>query len=171
MGSKSSRATTVRIRTDLAAGDLGKIVTLHGTVYDAMPGYGLPFEAYVAKTVSEYVLGNQSRGRIWLAERDGALVGCIAIAHRDVRRGQLRWLVVDPDERGRGIGRKLVERALAFCLDRKMEAVYLETTDGLEASMNLYLSLGFEVTEETQAPLWDGERALIVMEKRLNAAG
>ena len=48
-----------------------------------------------------------------------------------------------------------------------MGSVYLETTTGLEASMRLYASLGFQVTRETLEPLWDGERALIVMEKRL----
>lgn len=52
------------IRTDLRAGDLGRLIALHGLVYTSEDGFGLAFEAFVAQTVAEYVLGNQSRGQI-----------------------------------------------------------------------------------------------------------
>ncbi|MDH5618939.1 MAG: hypothetical protein OEZ11_09875, partial [Gammaproteobacteria bacterium] len=64
------------VRHDLHPGDLGRIIALHGAGYDALPGYGLRFEAYVARTVAEYVLDAGQNGRIWLAERNGELLGC-----------------------------------------------------------------------------------------------
>jgi hypothetical protein len=77
----------VRIRTELRCGDLGRIISLHGMVYAPEESYGLRFEAYVARTVAEYVLDNRLNGRIWLADSPDdnarALVGCAAIAHRD----------------------------------------------------------------------------------------
>ena len=160
-----------RIRTELAAGDLGKIITLHGQVYDHEEGFGLPFEAFVAKTVAEFILDNDGRGRIWLAERHDEIVGCIAIARRDGERGQLRWLVVKPTERGRGIGRTLFDAAMDYCRRERLEAVYLETTPGLDASMHLYVSSGFRVVRDTTERLWAGDRRLIVMEKPLASGG
>lgn len=156
-------ASETSIRHDLRPGDLGSVIALHGRCYDILPGYGLKFEAYVARTVAEYVLDAGARGRIWLAERDGALVGCAAIVLRAGRRGQLRWVLVDPAVRGIGLGRDLVDLALDYCRSQNCHEVFLETTDGLPESEALYASLGFEVESCEPAELWDGVRPFIVM--------
>jgi GNAT superfamily N-acetyltransferase len=157
----------ISIRTDLRPGDLGRIISLHGEVYDPLGGYGLTFEAFVGRTIAEFILDNNARGQIWLAERGGRLVGCTAIALRDSNRGQLRWVLVDPSARGRGIGKQLVGSAMDYCREEGCESVFLETTDGLLESQTLYEKLGFAVTSETVEELWDGPRPLIIMEMDL----
>lgn len=157
----------VRIRDDLRPGDLGRIVALHGTIYPAEQGFGMRFEAYVARTVAEFVLDNDLGGRVWLAEDGDLLAGCSAIALRRDNVGQLRWVLVHPRHRGLGLGRRLVTRALDWCIGQGLEAVRLETTDGLPASMTLYRTLGFRTVREETVALWDGPRTLIRMEKRL----
>jgi GNAT superfamily N-acetyltransferase len=157
----------ISIRTDVRPGDLGRIISLHGEVYDPLGGYGLTFEAFVGRTIAEFVLDNDARGRIWLAEQGGRLVGCTAIALRDGNRGQLRWVLVDPSARGRGIGKQLVGSAMDYCREEGCESVFLETTDGLPESQTLYEKLGFAVTSETVEELWDGPRPLIIMEMDL----
>ena len=154
----------VAIRHDLRPGDLGRIVSLHGETYAPLGGYGLRFEAYVARTIAEYVLDNDARGRIWMAEQEGKLVGCTAIALRDDDTAQLRWVVVDPVARGEGLGGTLVDKALDFCRSRGCTSVYLFTTDGLPESQALYEKLGFRVTSNEIEELWDGERPLIRMQ-------
>jgi len=154
----------ISIRTDLRPGDLGHIISLHGEVYDPLGGYGLTFEAFVGRTIAEFVLDNNARGRIWLAERGDRLVGCTAIALRDGNRGQLRWVLVDPSARGRGIGKQLVHSAMDYCREENCKRVFLETTDGLPESQTLYENLGFVVTSESVEELWDGPRPLIIME-------
>jgi len=153
----------ISIRTDLRPGDLGRIISLHGEVYDPMGGYGLQFEAFVGRTIAEFVLDNDTRGQIWLAERGDRLVGCTAIALRDNNLGQLRWVLVDPSARGRGIGKQLVYSAMDYCREKECEKVFLETTDGLPESQTLYEKLGFAVTSEVVEELWDGPRPLITM--------
>lgn len=155
------------IRHDLRVGDLGLIIALHGEVYDALPGYGLAFEAYVARTIAEYVLDAGGDGRIWLAERDKCLVGCAAMILRDENRGQLRWVLVDQSARGMGLGRDLVNRALDYARDIGCSRVFLETTDGLPESQHLYEELGFTIVSNVREELWDGERPLIRMEMAL----
>ena len=153
----------IHVRDELRCGDLGRIITLHGVVYEPLGGFGLSFEAFVAKTIAEYVLDNSSRGRIWLAERDHDLVGCVAIAEREQNTGQLRWVLVDSAMRGLGLGHRLVTLALDHCVECGMTSICLETTDGLPESMQLYEKLGFEVLSTETADLWDGPRKLIKM--------
>jgi len=157
----------ISIRHDLRVGDLGRVIALHGEVYDALPGYGLAFEAYVARTIAEYILEAGGTGRIWLAEREDRLVGCAAMILRDEQRGQLRWVLVDQTARGIGLGKELVNRTLAYARDSGCSRVFLETTDGLPESQSLYDALGFEVISDVREELWDGVRPLIRMEIKL----
>jgi N-acetylglutamate synthase-like GNAT family acetyltransferase len=152
------------IRHELRAEDLGRIIALHGKCYDPLPGFGLTFEAFVARTLAEYVLETSANGRIWLAERDGELIGCTAIVLRDKQQAQLRWVLVDQSARGAGLGKDLISRALKFARDNACSTVILETTDGLPESQALYENLGFTVTANSEEELWDGPRPLIVME-------
>jgi GNAT superfamily N-acetyltransferase len=154
----------IRILTGLRPGDIGRIIELHGVEYEPAQGYGVRFEAFVARTLAEFVLDDDGIGRIWMAERDGRLEGCAAIVHRPGNAGQLRWVLLGARARGQGLGRQLVETALAYCRERGFERVYLETTDGLDASSALYRSLGFNVVAEQLEDLWDGRRPLIIME-------
>jgi len=154
----------IEIRDDLRAGDLGRIVALHGECYESLPGFGLTFEAFVARTLSEYILEAGANGRIWLAERDGQLIGCTAIVLRDNQQAQLRWVLVDPTARGVGLGKELVNRALAFSRDNACTHMFLETTDGLPESQQLYETLGFKVISNEPEMLWDGVRPLILMQ-------
>lgn len=157
----------VTIRTTLLPGDLGRIVALHGTAYQSFEGFSLRFEAYVARTIAEFVLDNNARGCIWLAENDGELAGCAAIAERPGNVAQLRWVLVDAAFRGSGLGRRLVNHAIDYSAARDFDCVRLETANGLEASMRLYQQLGFRTVSSGEAELWDGPRTLIEMEKPL----
>ena len=47
------------------------------------------------------------RGLIWIAEDDGRFIGFIAL-----RRGWIDHFYVSPEEQGRGVGRRLIARAL-----------------------------------------------------------
>ena len=157
----------ISIRHDLRTGDLGRVIALHGTAYDALPGFGLNFEAFVARTIAEYVLDAGGDGRIWMAEQGDRLIGCAALVLRGDGLGQLRWILVDTSARGIGLGKDLVNRALDYARDNACSKIFLETTDGLPESQQLYEKLGFHVTSNAQEELWGGVRPLIRMELTL----
>ncbi|MFQ5563496.1 MAG: GNAT family N-acetyltransferase [Parvularculaceae bacterium] len=155
------------VRTVLRPGDLGRIVWLHGVAYEGETGhFGLGFEAYVARTIADWVLDSGAKGCVWLAEKDDALVGCAGMVARG-DRGQLRWLLLAPEARGRGLGEKLVAAAVDYAADRGWSEVFLETTEGLDASMALYRRLGFSISEEKNEDIWGVKRKVITMVKRL----
>lgn len=146
----------VTIRHELQPGDLGRVVEQHGVLYAAEYGFDHGFEAYVAETAAEFGrLARPGRDRLWIAERAGRQVGTIAILRRDGGAAQLRWFLVDPGERGHGLGRRLLGEALAFCRAAGYRSVYLWTVTGLDAAARLYLEAGFHKTEtKPPAQLW-----------------
>ena len=119
----TSDHSTVTVRHEQRAGDLGRVISFHGERYASEFGFGLGFETYVAETIVEF--GQQEhpeRDRLWVAEIDGRLVGCIAILGREDGAAQLRWFLIDPATRGQGLGRRLVTEALDFCRGRPATA-------------------------------------------------
>ncbi|HRJ01356.1 MAG TPA: GNAT family N-acetyltransferase, partial [Hyphomonas sp.] len=76
-------------------------------------------------------------------------------------------VVLLPEARGLGIGKALFAAAMDHAAAQGWPEVYLETTDGLGASMQLYLANGFTLTSDEPAELWHGPGRFIVMTRRL----
>jgi GNAT superfamily N-acetyltransferase len=144
----------ITLRTDLRPGDLGSIVYLHGVTYAQERGFDPTFEAYVAGPLSDFVRSGNKRQRLWIAERDGRIVGCVAIVAASPRTAQLRWFLVDPGTRGTGLGKRLLGEAVAFCKDCGYSEVILWTESALAAAAHLYQSAGFRKTEEKPGRMW-----------------
>ena len=150
----SDSTMTFAWRNDLRPGDLGSLVSLHGTVYARECGFDSTFEAEVAHRLGELVLAQTDRDRLWIVEREGSLVGSIAIVSHSERDAQLCWLLVDPSARSLGLGRKLLHEAVAFCRCRRYEYVFLRSFRVLAAASHLFRSVGFEKVEERRSELW-----------------
>jgi GNAT superfamily N-acetyltransferase len=157
----------IAIRHELRPGDLGRVTTMHGELYAAEYGFDRRFEGYVAETIG--VFGRSladGRDRLWLAERDGSLVGSIAIVGRDVGVAQLRWFLVAPDARGCGLGRRLLAEALGFCREAGYRSVYLWTVSQLTTAARMYEAVGFRKTESLPPADW----GVPVVEERYDLA-
>lgn len=145
------------LRQDLKPGDLGSIVHLHGTIYAREYGFDPTFEAYVAGPMSEFVCSRTDRERLWIVEREGRIVGCIAIVCASASEAQLRWFLVDPSARGMGLGKKLLNEAVEFSRRADYESIFLRTVSALTAAARLYRSVGFEKVEQQPRRLWGVE--------------
>jgi GNAT superfamily N-acetyltransferase len=160
-------ANDVRIRDTLQPGDLGMIVHLHGVLYAREYGLDTTFEPYVAKPLADFVLAGN--GRLWVAELDGRVVGSIAVVDAGNGEGQLRWFLLAPEARGTGLGRRLLETAMAYCRERRMLRVFLWSFSDLAAALLLYERAGFTVTERRTANVWGAERTEVRMDLTLAA--
>jgi GNAT superfamily N-acetyltransferase len=78
----------------------------------------------------------------------------VAVAKYSVMEAQLRWLLLDPQVRGQGLGRKLLREALDFCRDAGYSFVFLWTVDTLSIATKLYQSVGFKKTQEVTHEMW-----------------
>ena len=143
------------IRTEMVPGDLGEIVRLHGVLYADEYGLDNTFEAYVAGPLSEFVLSKDRMGqRIWVVEVAGKVVGCIAIVRNAEGVAQLRWFILTPDTRGKGLGKRLMEEAVNYSREAGYRRIILWTFSELETAIALYKRWGFEKTEEKAHNLW-----------------
>ncbi|MGH7449528.1 MAG: GNAT family N-acetyltransferase [Longimicrobiales bacterium] len=145
----------ITLRNELRTGAIGRIIRLHGELYAHEYGWDWTFEAFVAQTFGRLAeRRDEALDRIWLAERGGAIVGCIAILAADADVAQLRWFLVHPIARGGGLGRHLLEEALSFCRSAGYSHVFLWTMASLTAASHLYRSCGFERTHQETVERW-----------------
>jgi GNAT superfamily N-acetyltransferase len=157
-----------RLRSEWRSGDADLIVDLHRRGYAGEgPAFADPFPDYVAETVREAGLDRPGHAsRVWFAERGAETVGCAAMIDRGTR-GQLRWVVLLPQARGLGLGKALFRAAMDHAAAQGWPEVFLETTGGLTASMQLYLANGFAIVSDEPADLWGVPSRHIVMVRRL----
>lgn len=138
----------ITIRTTPRPGDVAALVRMHGEIYAREYGFDETFSAYVDRPLSQFVRSPSPRERLWIAERNGRIVGSIAIVESSRPEAQLRWYLVDPAFRGHGLGQSLLAGAIAFARDCGYESIFLWTVTALAAAARLYRAAGFVQIEE-----------------------
>ncbi len=109
-------------------------------------------------------------GHIFMAERAGRAVGCCALIPMSDGGCELSKMGVAEAERGRGIGRRLLEYVVAEARRLGINRLYLETNKKLENAIHLYESIGFNhVPPECVTPS-PYQRADVFMEMLLSEA-
>ena len=153
-------AAGISVVQNFAPGDLGQLIYIHGVQNFADYGFNYVHEAYCAQIAVEFILGpNKGRSQVWLAKKEGKVVGSIFIIERPNNQAQLRLLFVDQALRGLGLGRWLVEESIRYCKREGFSIVYLWTVKGLDRAIWLYKSVGFTPVAEKSVEEW-GKRSL-----------
>jgi GNAT superfamily N-acetyltransferase len=113
--------------------------------------YGFTSEtwiSYLTGGVHDFVNRFDSkRDCMYILEKNNVPSGCIAITHVDEATAQLRFYFLEPAMRGQGAGRKLFDRAIDFCREKKYEHVVLWTFSTLAAARHLYAGRGFQMRD------------------------
>jgi len=89
-----------------------------------------------------------------VAERSGAVVGCLqlsflpGLSHRGAWRGQIESVRIAASERGAGLGRHMLDWAIAECRRRGCRIVQLTSDKTRADAIRFYESLGFKPSHE-----------------------
>lgn len=155
------------VRRTLRPGDLGAIAGAHGRIYAAEHGLDATFEASVAGGLAAAVQRGWPHATaaegVWIVERDGAFAGSLGLTDEGDGEGRVRWVVLDPAVRGRGLGRRLVGEAVALAAAAGQDRLGLETFSELVTAAHLYREHGFAVVRADAREQWGRER--IVMQR------
>lgn len=135
--------------------DIEYIINRHRALYEIEYGFTSEFGDYVEEYVRKFMKHHdEDKEIIWIAEEKGMPVGVIAIVRVDDTTAQLRWFLIEPELRGRGLGHKLMETAIGFCKVKGYKHVFLWTVNILEPARHLYKEHGFSLTEYKEHELW-----------------
>jgi len=138
-------------------GTIGKITEAHAVYYHEHWGFDASFEIQVARELSEFVTEFQvDRDGLWVAVGDGRFLGSIVIDGKraEAEGARLRWFIVVPNHQGSGIGRTLIQEAVAFCRAKRYRSIFLWTFEGLTRARRLYEDIGFRLVEEHAVRQW-----------------
>jgi len=82
-------------------------------------------------------------GELFIATIGGEAVGCVALRALDRTTIEMKRLYVRPSTRGAGLGKQLVEVAIATALQGGYRELRLDTLATMAPAQALYRSLGF----------------------------
>ena len=99
-------------------------------------------------------------GRMWVAEQQGRLIGSFGIvASHERGTGEILKVYLARESRGKGVAKRLLDRALAFAVSRDMTAITLWTDSRFLDGHRFYERHGFRRMPGLRA-LHDASRSL-----------
>lgn len=147
----------VSITQGYVPGAIGRITELHADYYSRHWGFGVYFEAKVARELAEFSSRfKEGRDGIWHIIQSGRIEGGIVIdgLKADQEGAHLRWFIIAERLAGRGLGNRLVDNAMSFCRTAAYKKVCLWTFEGLDAARYLYEKHGFHLEYQKAGEQW-----------------
>ncbi|UCG46376.1 MAG: GNAT family N-acetyltransferase [Phycisphaerales bacterium] len=119
-------------------------------VYEVLEEYGLmPDPDATDADINDIDSAYFKRGGVFyvLEESDGAAIGCYGLYPLGHQACELRKMYLVRAHRGKGLGRFMLEEALARARRMEFTTVVLETASVLKEAIDLYESYGFRQYE------------------------
>ncbi len=107
-----------------------------------------------------------TRGGIFelLENEEGELLGTCGLYPMTAETVELRKMYFAPELRGRGFGKKTLERMIEKARELRFRKIYLETATVLREAVGLYEKFGFAPTDEKHTPRCDAAYVLDLQE-------
>lgn len=91
-------------------------------------------------------------GRFWVAEEDGAVVGCVGLLDVGGRTGVIRKMFVAGERRGTGVAQALLDALVDAARAAGMHELLLGTTAAYHAAHRFYEKSGFDEVDADDLP-------------------
>jgi DNA-binding MarR family transcriptional regulator/RimJ/RimL family protein N-acetyltransferase len=138
-------------------GMIGDIAALHARTHGQHIGYGPTFESVVSQAMAEFMPRISSPlNNSWSVVADDQVIASITIDGEDLgdNIAHLRWFILSERLRGKGLGRRLLDKALHHCDTLGFKETHLWTIKGLDAARKLYELNGFTLADEYDGDQW-----------------
>lgn len=123
-------------------------------------GYSNCKEEIYAENLDEY---KENNGNLWVAlDEEKKVIGCVGIKHIDESIAELKRMYVNPNCRGKGISKELLQMAEEFVKAKSYKKIILSTRDNLERAIAFYGKNGFVRVSVENTP-----NGVVYMEKSI----
>jgi len=102
-----------------------------------------------------------------VAEKNGQIIGTVAIKEDSPHVALLRRIFVGKMYRGKGYGEKLLQKAIEFCFDHHYQTVTFRGANNMRQALKLCLKQGFE---EEDVLVTDAFKMFILKKKLSHAS-
>jgi len=110
-------------------------------------------KAYTCFDLNDPVQYYSGKKDIFLvAEKDGKIIGTVAIKEDAPDTALLRRVFVHKDFRGQGYGEKLLKKALEFCFEHDYHTVNFRGSEKMQSALKLCVKQGFLEQDVTVSP-------------------
>ena len=133
----------MRIEPALTAEDLEQVRSLMAEYWQAF-GFTPCFQGFAEELKGLPGAYAAPHGGLLLAWSGDAAAGCIALRKVDEQRAEAKRLFVRPGFRGAGVGRALMESAIAKARAMGYRELVGDTMPVMKSAIALYRELGFE---------------------------
>jgi DNA-binding MarR family transcriptional regulator len=116
-------------------GLLGRCLEMHMQYYSRAVGFGASFEGQLATGLGDLLTRLDSpKNEVWVVTDGTNIYGTVFIDGEGLgeNKAHLRAFIMDDALRGRGLGRKLIDKAMAFVDDQAFAETHLYTFRGLD---------------------------------------
>lgn len=144
--------------------DTPQIINLISTIMEQE--FPLSLNMYALDDLSNPAVYYGGKKDIFLvAEREGQIVGTVAIKEDDTTTALLRRLFLRKDFRGKGCGKKLLDEAMNFCAAHHYRKVIFRGTDLMKSALQMCMKNGFSEKDILDLP----HSKMFILEKHLHA--
>lgn len=142
----------VLFTTDFTQEDVETSIKRQREIFGGEFGFLDSSHRYAEKTIREFAkTWNKEKDFLLIAKKDGRFIGTITFMGEENNVGRLRFLILEPDMRGKGIGKAIVTTALEWAKSLGYSHIYLSTHSVLKTARGMYAKLGFVKTSEESA--------------------
>ncbi|WP_332367454.1 GNAT family N-acetyltransferase [Micromonospora sp. WMMC250] len=106
-------------------------------------------------------------GDVLIVRDGGKIIGCVAVVRSSDDVFELSKMAVTPAVRGRGLGRRLIEAAIARARQFGATTLFLVSSTKLPNAVHLYETAGFQHVSPDQVPPPPYARADVFMKMAL----
>ncbi len=131
---------------DFEAADAAWLVDQHARLYARDEGFDESFGPLVAGILSDFLTGcDPSCERGWIAVRNGVRLGSIFCVRSSARTAKLRLFLLVPEARGKGAGKRMLQRCMGFARAAGYHDMELWTHESHRAACALYRAAGWRL--------------------------
>jgi ribosomal protein S18 acetylase RimI-like enzyme len=123
------------------------------------------YDPRASRTTANMML--EPEARTLVAERGGKLLGFVILRRQAGKALAVNAIAVTPAERGKGVGKRLMQAAEHYARSHGIDRIALCTAQANLAALDLFLRRGFTITGRAAAYYWRGQPAC-TLEKHID---